>query len=443
MAAPRPYRIAPDGLLTVLAVVAATLPVWRMGWLRDDWFLLWAAVDPATAPAAAGGVFPRPVAAVLWHASAALGGDAPWAMHLLTTLAWIALAAGLLRWHRAFGGGTAGAVVTLAALMLHGSLVEPRLWAAAGNGVLAAALGAWGAWLVRRTAAPVRAALGGLLMLAAVLARADAVLLLLLPLAASPREGGARGRDLLLLAAAGAIALFMMRLYGGHWTLHLDGGGRLLRLVVLPWGPPLPTALAKFVGALGLVLTLGAGRLLMTAAPRTAAALLAAGGVAAAGAVIDWTPAGRYVLVPVATLALALGSWWEGVDRTAWARPWRHAVRAGVVAWLAVSALAAFAGNTAADLQQRSAAETGLYRALRAEPILPGDHLTVLNPPPLGWTDSAADLENIASFAWRRTVGVTVGAGDDHSASFPVAVWRHGQWIVWTGQVQGAGRRAP
>ncbi|MBE0567240.1 MAG: hypothetical protein IH621_14870, partial [Krumholzibacteria bacterium] len=141
MHASRQFRPLPDGVIAALAVAAATAPVWRMGWLRDDWLLLWRALDPATAPAGAEGVFPRPVADLLWQAAVGCGGDAPWCMHLLVVAAWVALVAGTLRWHRHFGGGTSGAVVAALALAGHGALVEPRLWAAAGNGVLAGALG--------------------------------------------------------------------------------------------------------------------------------------------------------------------------------------------------------------------------------------------------------------------------------------------------------------
>ena len=143
---PATRRTTQDSLLAAAAVLAATTPLWRMGWLRDDWLLLWRALDPASAPPGAAGVFPRPVAALLWNAAAALSGDAPWGMHLLIILAWFALVLGTLRWHRHFGGTTAGAAVVALALALHGALVEPRLWAAAGNGVLAGALGVWGAW---------------------------------------------------------------------------------------------------------------------------------------------------------------------------------------------------------------------------------------------------------------------------------------------------------
>ena len=148
-----------------------------------------------------------------------LSGDAPWGMHLLMILAWLALVLGALRWHRRFGGTTAGAAVVALALALHGALVEPRLWAAAGNGVLAAALGVWGAW--RLADGPGRAgrALGLLLLAAAVLARADAVLLLVLPIVA--RGHSARALDL----AAGRPGRGR-----GHRPGHDGGRGRRLDL---------------------------------------------------------------------------------------------------------------------------------------------------------------------------------------------------------------------
>ncbi|HPF70333.1 MAG TPA: hypothetical protein PLQ13_06670 [Candidatus Krumholzibacteria bacterium] len=434
---PRTAVAIAEPLAAAAAAVLATLPVWRMGWLRDDWFLLWQAVDPATAPPGAAGVFPRPAAALLWSASAALAGDRPWAMHGLIVLTWAVLAWAALRWHRACGGRAAGAVVVLAVLLLHGALVEPRLWAAAGNGVLAAALGLGGALALHRARGLAGRALGLALVAVAALARADAVVLLLLPLATAPAGGRWRGRWLAAVFVLGLLALAAMRLYGGSWALRPADGGRLLRLLVLPWGPPLPGTAAAAAGVAGLLAALAGGRLLLSAAPRTGAFLLAAGAVAAAGSAVDWAPSGRYVLAPAVLLALAAGSWWDGLARTAWPRPARLAAQGAVIGWIAVSLAAVAAGRTAADLHRRSLAETGLYRALRAELPLPRDHLTVIDPPPLGWTDSAADLENIASAAARRPVSVTVGAGDAHDIAFPVAVWRHGAWTVWTGRVPG------
>ncbi len=436
MTEPRPSRRLTDAALALAATLGATAPLWRMGWLRDDWLLLWRALDPATAPPGADGVFPRPVAALLWDAAVRISADAPWGMHLLMFAAWLALVLGALRWHRHFGGTTAGAAVAAFALAAHGALVEPRLWAAAGNGVLAGALGVWGAW--RLFGGPGRAAraLGLLLLLLAVLARADAVLLLVLPIVARGRASRALDLALAALAAAGAMALGTMVAAGGGWTFRPADGGHLLRLLLVPWGPPLPAAAMVAAGLLGTLLCLAGGRLLTVAAPRAAAFLLSAGAVAGAGMLVDWTAAGRYVLMPAVPLALLLGAWWEGAGRIAGPRGPRHGLRAVILVWLAVSAAAIAVGRTATELRIISTAETGLYQALRAEPLLPGELLTVLNPPPVGWTGGAADFENVVSAAARRPVTVVLGRGESHTVALPTAVWRHGAWIVWTGREQ-------
>lgn len=433
MNGPRPGRLWPDGAIAVLAVAAATAPAWRMGWLRDDWLLLWRALDPATAPAGAAGVFSRPVAGLLWNAAARLGGDAPWSMHLLVALCWVALVAGTLRWHRHFGGGTAGAVVAALALAGHGALVEPRLWAAAGNGVLAGALGVWGAWRLHAGPGPAGRGAGALLLVLAVLARADALVLLVLPAVAGSRQGRAVGLPLLALAVAGAAALAWMVTGGGGWAYRPADGGHLLRLLVLPWGPPLPAAAAAVAGTAAILPCLAGGWLLVRAAPRTAACLLAAAMVAVAGSLVDWTAAGRYVLMPAVTLALALAGWWEGGGGTRRFGTGRG-LRVLVVAWLAVAALAVVRGRTAAELQAISAAETALYRAVRAALPLPADRLTVLDAPPLGWSGEAGDAENVVSAAARRPVTVVLAGTPPPDLAFPAAAWRDGTWIVWTGR---------
>ncbi len=433
-------RAFPDGVFALAAVLGATAPVWRVGWLRDDWLLLWQALDPATAPANAEGYFPRPVAAWLWNISVWLGGDATWPMHLLMVLAWTALVLGALRWHRSFGGGNGGAAVTALALALHGALVEPRVWAAGSNGVLAAALAVWGAWLLHAGPTRARRAAGLVLLVLAVLSRADAVVLLVLLAAAGRRPGRAVWPVLLGVAAAGALALVWMVTVGGNWGVDPAAGGRLLRLLLLPWGPPLPARAQAVLAVVGVIAALGAGRLLLTAAPRTAAFLLAAGAVTAAGCVAGWIPAGRYVLMPAVLEALVLGSWWDGAVRENLAGRPARLLRGCLAAWLVVSAAAAVDGRTLTDLTARSLAETGLYRAVRASLPLPGDRLTVLNPPAaFGWDQTVGDYENVVGTAARRQVAVVLGRGDAHAVDFPAAVWRHGAWTVWTGrEIQGA-----
>jgi hypothetical protein len=139
--------------------------------------------------------------------------------------------------------------------------------------------------------------------------------------------------------------------------------------------------------------------------------------VAAGGALAGWTPAGRYVLVPAVALALLLGR-----------VPGRG--RLLLVPWLALHLASAWFGGSSADLLDRSAAETGLYRVVRDTPVFM-DRLVVQDPPPLGWTDSAADAENVVSAARRRSVAVAVrGAEIPVGSSWATVRWDGSAWIL-------------
>jgi hypothetical protein len=383
-----------------------------MGWLRDDWLFLWRALEPASAPPGSAGVFPRLVADLVWRLSTGMAGDAVGFMHAVMVMAWLALAGGLVRWHRTWGGDAAGALLAVGALVAHGALAEPRLWASAGNGVLAAAAGVWGAWLLLETGATrTRLVAGAMLLALAVLARADAVLLLVL-LQADRRQRSRWGWA--AVGAAGVGLLIWMVAVGGAWSLQPAAGGRLLRLLLVPWGPPLPALAAAILGVAGLAAA--AFAILRLGTPRAVALAAAAAAVIVAGSLAGWTPAGRYVLMPAVALALVLGA-----VRGRW--------RLLVMAWLAVHLTGTWFGNGTWDLLHRSHRETGLYRAVQAAGDRVGDRLVVVDPPPMGWTDSAADLENVASAARRGAVAVMVRRADAAVPDgWPVLVWEDWEW---------------
>jgi hypothetical protein len=132
--------------------VVVLTPSLAMGFLRDDWLLLWAALDPSGAPEGARGLFFRPVADAQWWIAARVSGDSPWGMHLLVGITWLALLAAVDRWLQKWTEATRlDRALALLLVAAHAALVEPRLWAAAGNGVLASALGAWGAWWIAKS----------------------------------------------------------------------------------------------------------------------------------------------------------------------------------------------------------------------------------------------------------------------------------------------------
>ena len=240
-------------------------------------------------------------------------------------------------------------------------------------------------------------------MLLAVLARADAVLLLVLPIVAGARAGRAAGRLLAGLALLGAVALGAMVVFGGDWAFRPADGGHLLRLLLVPWGPPLPMVAAAAAGLLGAFLCLAGGRLLLVAAPRVAAFLLAGGAVAVAGSLVDWTAAGRYVLMPAVLLALAVGAWWEGAGRTEGARtpasgPARRDPRL---------AHRLGGGDRPVGLPRNCTRQRRRNRALQCpacRTVAAGRTPDGPQPAAGGLDGGAADFENVASAATRRPV---------------------------------------
>ena len=112
-------------------------------------------------------------------------------------------------------------------------------------------------------------------------------------------------------------------------------------------------------------------------------------------------------------------------------------MRLTIGAWILLGLIAVPAGGSGRDLLIRSGHETSLYRAMQAAGPLAGDHLTVLNPPPVGWNESAADLENVVSAALRRPVTVSIGSGGKVAVPYPAAVWSRGAWRIWTDQPPG------
>jgi hypothetical protein len=442
--APRAGRLIEVVVLATAAL--AMLPVLGVGWLRDDWLMLWAALDPATAPEGATGVFPRPVAFLVWRLSGWIWGDSSWPLHAFAGLCLLVVLHGLDRWMVRWGIERRSArSVAILAVGLHAALIEPRLWAAAGNGLLAAALGVWGAWFLQpcrplSTAARApRVVIGSVLMVLAVLARADAVGFLLWPLiTGEPSASGPKPGSLLRttirwvavgLAALGLLAWMLHA--GGEWTFRPAQGGRLLRLMVLPWGPPLSQTVQSLV-------SLGGGLVLVLAplktrarAPRVGAASILA--VVLAAAAVSWQPAGRYALLGVLGLAICLGWLWEG------RRGARGLIlRALVVIWLGAQLVSSWVGHTVRELRAVSAAEGSLYRELRSRQDDLGDRLHLVDPPPMGWRAGARDAENVVSAAMRRPIQVEIVRAESGSGALggrswvgvlPTLRWIDGHWV--------------
>jgi len=55
-----------------------------------------------------------------------------------------------------------------------------------------------------------------------------------------------------------------------------------------------------------------------------------------------------------------------------------------------------------------------------------------VDPPPMGWSDAAADVENVASTALRRPVAVTLTTRAPDVVTYPAALWRDGAWRIVT-----------
>jgi hypothetical protein len=200
----------------------------------------------------------------------------------------------------------------------------------------------------------------------------------------------------------------------GVFAVRPEAAGRLLRLLLVPWGPPLPAPAQAALGAAGLAAAVVV--LVRGGAPRRVALAAATAAVLAGGALAGWTPAGRYVLMPAVALALVLGGW-----RSRW--------RWLLAPWLALHLAGALFGGSAGDLVQRSRHETRLYRSTRLLDDDPGDLVAVVDPPAVGWTDGAADLENVLAAALRRPVVVQVRAeGVPVGTAWSVVAWDGEDW---------------
>ncbi len=422
-------RSSPGGALALWSAVVL-LPAVGMGYLRDDWLLLWSALSPETAPEGATGVFPRPLAAAQWKMAVALGGDAPWAMHLLAGVGWAVLLAGAWIWlgqRRAVPPGARA--LGLAWFVGHGALVEPRLWAAAANGVWAAAL----AVLVVSMGPLHRRKwlLALLLWTGALFHRVDALALAVLPLV--PMLSGATGRRRTLvalsLAGGGALGLAWMISRGGGWSFDLMDAGRALRLVLLPYGPVAPPWARQALGGVALAGLLLLSCQLVLRGPKPGRRgdgegwlVWVAGSIVLAQGLVDWAVAGRYLLVPLLLGALVLAIQLSRHPR------WRGVV----LVYLMVELVAVYFGHSSSELRSVAQAETSLYRQARA--MAPAESLGIIDPPRMGWQSSAADLENIVSTAWGREVGVRLDPGDE---AFP---WPRLRWEGavrrWTGPAE-------
>lgn len=413
-------------LLVLLWTSFMVAPGLGVGYLRDDWLLLWQALDPSGAPSGAAGVFPRPLAELQWWATAQLAGDAPWAMHAWSLAGWLLIAGLLWGWMRRRAGAPDGLdidrLLVIAWAVSHAALVETRLWAAASNGVWAMALALTGAQLFGRHR---RAALG--LVLGAALLRADALVLLALPLARRHRrrvtadQAPSQADDppavpvssALLILGAGLAGLAVMLYFGGDWSFAPADTGHALRRLVLPFGPPLPSAAATTLAGAGM---LAAAALLLRHRRHPRVLLgLALAGTLAAFAMSSWSTAGRYLLAPVLLSALLL----EPLARR------KRVLRPVLVVLVVLQAGAAYFGHSARAITETAEHETSLYRTVRDRDGLPVGPLRIADPPAVGWRGSAADLENIVSAARRRPVEVEILLGEAAEAQLR---FRQGRW---------------
>ena len=375
-------------VFALLLSAVAALPAWRMGLLRDDWLLLWHAVDPAAAPDAAG-VFSRPLAMLLWRGIGAVSALPILELHVVQMLLGLSLFAGLWRLPLPVDRPAARPIFVLI-IMLHVSLLELRVWGAASNGLLALSLGVWAVSMAARSRP-----LSAILFCAAALARVDALLLLLwLPALSKPERSSGR---LLWLLALPALALIWTVLEAGMTpSFELADAGRSLRLIVLPWGVPLSRGIAALVGALGCSFL---GVMLWRHREKGWVPWASILAVVVANAVLPWAAAGRYSSVAVVGVAAIIAARVDSAPL---------GLRGILLLWLGFHLWSDVGGNTVRDLKQRSLAETELYRALQDTGLTgqaPGP-ICLQDPPPMGWTNSQADAENVASYALRRATSV-------------------------------------
>jgi hypothetical protein len=474
----------PRTLLLLALPALAALPAAWMGYTREDWLLLWSAMDPRSAPPGAAGVFARPLAALAWRAAVGLGGDQPRAMHLLAFLLslLLALAAAWLA-RLVLPRAPRAPWIAAAVVGVHAALLECRLWAAACNGLLAAALATLGACTAVAALQPARAGgaraalqagAGVVLVALGGLARADAwgaalwIGAALLARAAKARSadltlavdstGHARGAlrvegprrraapavaatlALTALAATAAVLLTARsRLSGATEPAHplahpsmpeLAHAGQLARLLLVPWGAPLNAAAAAVLGAIAIVALPGLAWRQRSQPLRSAGHMLIAG-VLGASCLLPMQPAGRYVILPAVALGLAAAA----LDARVQAWP-RALPRAGFAlalgAWLLLHVATPWLGSSAHELAARAQAETALYRMVRAEGTARGvaERLALIDAPPMGWRSSAGDAENVVSAALRHRVAVVLlDASQPLAAALPALRWTAGRWV--------------
>jgi hypothetical protein len=434
--------------LALLAPVVAALPALSMGYTREDWLLLWAARAPESAPVRASGAFTRPLAAALWRGSVALGDADPLAMHLMAIalVLMLALAAALLA-RRLPGAGPWQPLSAAAVVGAHGALVEARLWAAATSGLLAATLAAWAVVLLLAAGwhgrqARARLIAGILLLALSGLARADgyAVLLLL----ARGCWGTGRSQPpwqrrlpvAMLLAAllvAAAALIWTVKDVGAGWAWHPDHAGRLLRRLVMPWGPPLPKPLASALGLVGVVAISWLG--LRHRVGLVGSGLLLIAGTTGGAMLLPWPPAGRYLLLPALGLALVIAYHLvpSAVTRPS-QQPQRSAASAAslaaLLAWITLGILASWTGPTAQLLVRASRAESSLYGAVMKQPDRVTDRLILVDAPFMGWRGSARDAENVVSAALCRKVVVVLQEASEPRPGRTAALQHvQGDWL--------------
>lgn len=398
-------------LASAAIALGAAAPTLWMGYLRDDWLFLWSRLDPQSAPADATGVFWRPLAELWWTLTVPLGGEDPFTGHLFQFLLAAALLFSLYRLGRALSLGSEATAWLMLLVGTHAALLELRVWASGSNGLLALTLGVFALerWVRGR------AALSYLLLLAAMAARIDAVLLLFfLPALRAPgRRAGAWIFSMALVGGAVAAAITLSS--ASTWTTFAPSqAGRALRLLFLPSGPVLPPGVATVLAAVGIVAiawTLRREFLRHSHGLAVLALLLAA-------ALLPWAFGGRYLAFGVLALALSIAR----------AAPHRRWARVTLGLWVALQLASAWFGNGARTLRERSHAETGLYFMAKSLEETP-ETLWLVSPPPMGWTDSEADAENVVSAARREEMTVRFVAKESELGdAAPSLRFRDGVW---------------
>jgi hypothetical protein len=136
---------------------------------------------------------------------------------------------------------------------------------------------------------------------------------------------------------------------------------------------------------------------------------------------MPWNVAGRYLAFAVLGLGLVVL-----LDP-----PRRLSTQVLLWTWLAGHLTSDIAGNTARDLLRRSHAETELYRIVRD---VPADvkSVSLVDAPPMGWRNTAADAENVVSAARQSLVSVRFSEGGETSETDELRLeYRRGSWRLY------------